>query len=73
MKKRCGNPNWFRCESVVAVSLSSFEYEVRTLGLSPENYAGSRALRDWAEKNKDRRYVPPELLMAWGFVLDPKT
>lgn len=73
MKKRRGNPNWFRCESVVAVNLSSFEYEVRTLGLSPENYAGSRALRDWAQKNKDHRYVPPELLLAWGFVLDPET
>lgn len=69
MKKR-GNPNWCRRESVVAVSLSSFEYEVRTLGLSPENYAGSFALRDWARRNKDHRYVPPDLLMAWGFAID---
>jgi hypothetical protein len=73
MKKRRGNPNWFKPESFVAVSLSSFEYEVRTLGLSPENYAGSGALKDWAQKNKDHRYVPPELLLAWGFVLDPET
>lgn len=70
MKKRRGNPNWFRRESVVAASLSTFEYEVRALRLRPENYADSPELRDWAQKNKDRRYVPPELLTAWGFALD---
>ena len=69
MKKRRGNPNWCKRESCVAFSLSTFEYEVRALGLSPENYAGSRALRNWARKNKDHRYILPELLTAWGFAV----
>lgn len=73
MRKHRGNPNWFKRESIVAASLSTFEYEVRALGLSPENYEGSPALRDWALKNKDRRYVPPELLKAWGFTIDSES
>ncbi len=40
---------------------------VKSLGLSPEQYVGSARLRAWAEKNKDQKYVPPELLEAWGF------
>ncbi len=40
---------------------------VKSLGLSPEQYASSAPLRAWAEKNKDQKYVPPELLEAWGF------
>src|SRR5438552_1278104 len=66
MKKRRGNPNWFRCESVVAVSLSSFEYEVRTLGLFPENYAGSLALRDWIRRNKGSQVCASGLVGGLG-------
>jgi hypothetical protein len=73
MRKHRGNPNWCKREPIVAVSLSTFEYEVRALGLSPENYAGSPVLRDWAFKNKDHRYVPPELLKAWGFTIDSES
>ncbi len=44
-----------------------FEYMVKSLGLSPEQYVRSERLRAWAEKNKDQKYVPTELLEAWGF------
>ncbi len=50
---------------------SDFEYLVDELGLSPEQCVASDVLRDWARKNKDSRYVPPELLAAWGFTTEP--
>jgi hypothetical protein len=27
----------------------------------------SAALKEWARANKDEKYVPSELLKAWGF------
>ncbi len=48
---------------------TSFEAVVKELRLSPNNYEGSLPLREWVRKNKDQRYVPPELLKAWGFVV----
>ena len=70
MRKRRGNPHWGKPGSLVAISLSTFEYQVRALGLSPEDYVRSRALKQWVLKNKEHRYVPPELLRAWGFAID---
>jgi hypothetical protein len=49
---------------------SSFEHVVATLGLSPEEYVGSAALKEWVRRNKDYKYVPPELLEAWGFIVN---
>jgi len=45
---------------------SAFEHLVAMLGLSPKEYGNSTVLRDWVRKNKDHRYVPSELLQAWG-------
>lgn len=47
--------------------VSTFEHLVRRLGLSPAQYASSAELKEWVRKNKDERYVPPQLLDLWGF------
>jgi len=48
---------------------SSFEEVARALCLSPEQYAGSAELRAWVERNKDVKYVPQELLAAFGLTV----
>lgn len=68
MAKQRGNPNWGKPEPPCLVPpTSAFETEVKRLRLSPEQYAGSSALRDWVRKNKDQKYVPPAVLEAFGF------
>ena len=47
---------------------SEFERVVEALRLSPQEYLTSSALREWARQNKDYKYVPCELLKAWGFL-----
>jgi hypothetical protein len=67
MAKRRGNPNWGKPEPfVLGVSISSFEALVKSLGLSPDQYQNSHTLKEWVTKNKDHKYVPPNLLEAWG-------
>ena len=46
---------------------TSFEQVVRALNISPENYKSSPELKEWVRCNKDRKYVPTELLQAFGF------
>jgi hypothetical protein len=46
---------------------SSFEAMVRSLGLSPTEYERSPELREWVRLNRERKYVPANLLVAWGF------
>ncbi len=46
---------------------SSFERVVDSLKLSPEQYKTSPELREWVLRNKDHKYVPPDLLKAYGF------
>jgi hypothetical protein len=53
--------------SMTEIQPSSFEKIVRKLHLSPEQYIDSVQLKDWVRKNKDQRYVPSDLLKAWGF------
>ena len=48
-------------------SRSSFEEVVRELKLVPEQYPSSLLLRDWVLRNKDEKYVPSDLLKAFGF------
>lgn len=50
---------------------SEFERVVEALRLSPDEYLTSSALREWAWQNKDYKYVPSELLKAWGFLQEP--
>jgi hypothetical protein len=53
--------------SITPEGVSTFEHVVRRLHLSPEEYATSAALKAWARKNKDQKYVPSHLLVAWHF------
>jgi hypothetical protein len=46
---------------------NSFEEIVRALKLTPEEYKSSATLHDWVVRNKDQKYVPSDLLNAYGF------
>jgi hypothetical protein len=45
---------------------TSFEEMVKRLKLSEKEYRNSIPLKEWAQKNKDSKYVPQDLLEAWG-------
>ena len=49
---------------------TSFERMVKKLGLSPKQYESSALLKDWVRRNMDEKYVPLDLLKAWGFEKD---
>jgi hypothetical protein len=51
-------------------SSTTFDHVVENLGLSPEDYVASSALKEWVRLNKDEKYVPLDLLEAWGFSAD---
>lgn len=51
---------------------SEFEHVVKELGLTPDEYQNSVPLKEWARQNKDEKYVPSELLKAWGLVEDER-
>ncbi len=46
---------------------NSFEQMVKQLGLSPQEYENSARLKDWVRRNMAEKYVPTDLLAAWGF------
>ncbi len=67
---RHGNPRW--SENILRSSqptVSEFERLVARLRLEPHEYVESAKLREWAEANKDVRFVPERLLKAWGIPL----
>lgn len=72
MAKRRGNPNWMkpRPACLPIVSPTSFEGIAKALGLSPGDFEGSVLLREWVVKNKDQKYVPQDLLQAWGLSVE---
>jgi hypothetical protein len=49
---------------------SSFDHVVKNLGLTPSQYVHSAELKEWVRRNKDQKYLPSQLLDAWGFVVD---
>ena len=61
-----GNPNWGKAGGDIPNTPTSFEDMVRRLKLSEKEYQSSIPLKEWARKNKDSKYVPPDLLEAWG-------
>src|SRR2546430_14468216 len=69
MYKPRGNPNWCapQIPSSSEPTVSAFELETKKLGLSPDDFAGSAVLKEWARKNKDQRVGPSDLLQGWGF------
>ena len=69
MAPQRGNPNSTtpRATAAPPFSESSFEKVVDSLKLSPHQYQSSPALREWVLRNKNHKYVPPDLLQAFGF------
>ena len=72
MGRRQGNSNWGKPQPAVAESIppTSFEEIVRNLRLQPAQYSGSQPLKEWVRKNRDRKYVPLDLLEVWRFDVD---
>jgi len=72
MGRRHINRNFTHPEALrpPAVTATSFEQIVKALKLSPQDYRNSFELKNWVFQNKDKRYIPPELLGAFGFQVD---
>jgi len=72
MKKKRGNPNWGKPDLNTAhhAQPTSFEEVVRKWQLLPDQYVTSPQLKDWVRRNKEQKYVPLDLLKAWGFDSD---
>jgi hypothetical protein len=72
MAKRRGNPNWGKPEPFgpVTPTISEFEQVVREFKLQPDQYIHSARLREWAHRNKSSKYIPENLLEAWGFEIE---
>lgn len=72
MRRGPVNRNFTKPEarSLSIFSASSFEQTGESLKLSPDEYRGSAELKEWVRHNKDHRYVPSELLKAFGFEVD---
>ena len=70
--RRRGNENFTRPEAIgpPVVTATSFEQIVEGLKISPEEYESSVELREWVRQNKDRKYVPTNLLETFGFHVD---
>lgn len=69
MKKRRGNPNWGKPELMgpVVPIITEFEKVTREFNLQPDQYILSTRLREWANRNKNSKFIPESLLEAWGF------
>ena len=69
MIKKRGNPNWGKPDmnAIRNAEPTSFEGVVKELQLSPSEYVRSAPLKAWVRQNKDHKYVPSDLLQAWGF------
>lgn len=72
MAKRRGNPNWGKSEPTeqLTPTIPEFEQFVHTLNLRPDQYVRSTRLRDWAQHNKNSKFIPEPLLEAWGFEIE---
>jgi len=68
MVKKRGNSHWGKpnLNEGSHAGPSSFEEIVKRLSLSPDEYEHSAQLKAWVQKNKDQKYVPPNLLQAWN-------
>jgi hypothetical protein len=71
MPKKRGNPDWCRPLPIGALVASpSFESVTEALRLAPEDFQTSIPLKEWVSRNKNYKYVPLDLLEAWGFSVD---
>jgi hypothetical protein len=66
---RSGNPDWGKAVpfSPMVPTLSAFEEAVKELKLQPDQYLHSTRLREWAQRNRNSKFIPESLLKAWGF------
>ncbi|MGB6679325.1 MAG: hypothetical protein WBE44_21690 [Terriglobales bacterium] len=46
---------------------ASFDELVEHMGLAPAEYESSEELKEWVRSNRGQKYVPIDLLIAWGF------
>ncbi len=51
-------------------AITEFEQVVREFNLQPDQYIRSIRLREWANRNKNSKYIPEPLLEAWGFEIE---
>jgi hypothetical protein len=71
MARTTSNPDFARGTSPAPQRRStSFEEEVRRLGLHEGEYAMSRELREWCRLNASRCYVPEWLLKQWDLDIE---
>lgn len=74
MSRRRGNPKWGSGGQPLQptrAAATEFEVQVRQLRLTQQTCAGSRELRTWCERNRNRYYIPEWLLKAWEMPVDP--
>jgi hypothetical protein len=64
------NSNWGKPCGDIPNTPTSFEEMVRRLKLSEKDYRSSIPLKEWAQKHKDSKYVPQDLLEEWGIVVN---
>jgi hypothetical protein len=66
MAKRRGNPSWGKPELIgpVTLTITEFEQAVREVKLRPDQCIRSVRLREWANCNKNSKYIPKYLLEA---------
>ena len=67
--RRRGNRNFTKPEALrpLVFCANSFERVVKALNISPREYRSSPELKELVRQNKDQKYVPTELLEAFGF------
>lgn len=74
MSRKPRNPNWGQPMNLTqkygSANVCAFDKLTEQLQLQPEQYAQSSALRAWVKTNRNRRYVPEWLLLAWGLEVD---
>lgn len=51
---------------------ASFDQVVENLGLSPAQFENSAELKEWVRANREHKYVPIDLLVTWGFEVEPQ-
>jgi len=59
-----------RLSAFTTCGSTAFEHVVMNLRLMPGEYVNSAELKEWVWRNKDHKYVPPELLAAWSFTVN---
>jgi hypothetical protein len=72
MPGKRGNPKWCSSYSLRPTPNlpTEFELRVKKLGLSPQDYVSSLALKSWCKANRNHFYVPEWLLKEWGITVE---